>query len=178
MKTILIQAGATAVLSLGLFSCADDASGDAAKTDSVVMADTVVTATAAAPSYVDLATGENVTRDEATGRYTTTSGRSVVFYIDPVQRDTFYALTGEVVNLKLKNVGEGTWEYADKKIKIDEDDIKIEYADGSKVKLEDEEMKIKRADGSKTKIEDDEFKDKNDERKVKVEDDEVKVKDK
>ena len=180
MKLNLFQFAAVTSIAL-LSSCSDSANADAITNDTIVNnidngTTSTTTTTTTTTTYVDLNTGETVKQND-NGRYVTESGRDVIFYIDPVQHDTFYALTGDVVNLKLTNLGQGTWQYDGKKIKIDEDDIKIEYADGTKVKIEDEEMKIKRPDGSKTKVDQDGYKDKNSEQKVKVEDDEVKIKD-
>ena len=114
------------------------------------------TGTSGTVSYMDLSTGETVTRNES-GVYVNASGDPVEFYIVMKTMDTFFGNTNLVVNHALIHEGDA-WEVDEAKIKIDEDEMKVKNPDGSKMKVDEDETKVKNPDGSKTKTEDGETK--------------------
>lgn len=126
-----------------------------------------------AGTYVDLRTGGKVRRDEASGRYVDESGSPVDFYVDVNSRDTFWGTNGQNVNNALIHEN-NTWRVDETRIKVDEDDVKME--DGNtKTKMEGDEYKSKSGD-TKIKSEGDETKIKSGDTKIKTEDGETKVK--
>jgi hypothetical protein len=145
-------------------SCDSTAQGEANITDSVTTTTEVVTAPPAS-ALINLETGNLVKRDDATGKYTDESGTPVRFYVDMNAMDTFYASN----DLKVNNViirENDVWELDETKVKIDGDEVKIKYADGSKMKLDE--------DGSKYKSGDTKIKTENGSTKIKTGDTKIK----
>ncbi|MCD6063778.1 MAG: hypothetical protein K0R82_1689 [Flavipsychrobacter sp.] len=143
-------------------SCSNTDESTTTSSDSLDVSTDVTTTT-----YIDPETGATVTRDAATGLYIDASGNPVEFYVDATTLDTFYGKTGQNVNQAIIHDVDGGWRLDESKIKVDEDDVKIEHADGSKTKIEGDKIKVKNADGSKAKMDGDETKVKDGDGKMK-----------
>lgn len=114
--------------------------------------------------FLNLTSGEEVTlvRDDDGNMVDEETGKPVLLYVDTEEKDTFYGITGEKVNGHLRRVGKGEYVYNDgeRKIKIDEDEYKIEDgdskekwdADGNEYKYKSDDLKVKR-EGGEYKVE-------------------------
>ena len=127
-------------------------------------------------TYVDLNTGDSieVMSDPKSGyAYNVETQKPVYLYVDN-NRDTIFT-TGIRVNNKLIATTNGLYEVDGTKIKVDDEEVKIKYAD-YKMKVDGDEMKLKDGDYKK-KVDGDEMKIKDGDYKKKVDGDEVKIKD-
>ncbi|RYZ78280.1 MAG: hypothetical protein EOP04_30015 [Proteobacteria bacterium] len=175
-KQWMLSLAATALF--GFASCDstnNDGDGDGSDTLSSTSTTTEMTNGTGGMSqnYVDLRSGGTVRRDDASGRYVDESGSPVDFYVDMNTRDTFYGLTGQVVNNALIHENDN-WRVDDSKIKVDGDEMKIKDGD-SKTKIEGDEYKSKSGD-TKVKVDGDETKIKSGDTKIKTENGETKIK--
>ena len=128
--------------------------------------------------YVDLNTGDSimVIADPETGYAINSETRKPVYLYVNNQKDTIFT-TGIVVNDKLIASEGGYYEVDETKVKVDDEDVKIKYADYKK-KVDGDDYKIKDGD-YKLKVEGDgDVKIKDGDYKKKIsEDGDVKIKD-
>lgn len=129
-------------------------------------------------TYVDLNTGDSihVIADPETGyAINSETSKPVYLYVNN-KRDTIFT-TGLVVNDKLIANKDGYWEVDDTKVKVDDEEVKIKYADykkkvdGDDYKIKDGDYKLKVEGDGDVKIKDGDYKKKIDE------DGDVKIKD-
>lgn len=129
-------------------------------------------------TYVDLNTGDSimVIADPETGYAINSETRKPVYLYVNNQKDTIFT-TGIVVNDKLIASEGGYYEVDETKVKVDDEDVKIKYADYKK-KVDGDDYKIKDGD-YKLKVEGDgDIKIKDGDYKKKIsEDGDVKIKD-
>ena len=127
-------------------------------------------------TYVDLNTGDaiHVIADPETGYAINSETKEPVYLYVNDKQDTVFT-TGMVVNHKLIALDDGKYEVDATKVKIDDEEVKIKYADYKK-KIDGDEIKIKDGDYKK-KVDGDEMKIKMGDYKKKVDDDETKIKD-
>lgn len=155
MKTKIIFSGAAALV-IGMSACNNDKG-----------------------RFLNLSSGEevNLVRDDEGRMVDKETRKPVLLYVDTKNKDTFYGMTGDNVNGRLRRMDEGVYVYNDgqRKIKIDGEEFKIEDGD-IKQKWEGDEYKYK-SDDLKVKAEDGEYKVKRDGYKKKVDEDgDVKIK--
>jgi hypothetical protein len=116
----------------------------------------VETAPPATATYVNLQTGATVHRDATSGVWVDDSGTPAEFYVDMSSMDTFYGKGDVKVNSAVVYEND-VWKLDPTKVKVDGDEIKIKYADGSKEKIDGDEHKVKDGD-TKMKSDGDEVK--------------------
>lgn len=129
-------------------------------------------------TYVDLNTGDSiqVIADPETGYAINSATKKPVYLYVNNNRDTIFT-TGAVVNHKIYATEDGYYEVDDTKVTVEDEEVKIKYADYKK-KVDGEDYKIK--DGNyKVKVEGDgDTKVKQGDYKMKVENDgDIKIKD-
>lgn len=129
-------------------------------------------------NYVDLNTGDSISviADPETGyAINSETQKPIYLYVDN-NRDTIFT-TGAIVNHKIFATEDGYYEVDNTKVKVDDEEVKIKYADYKK-KVDGEDYKVKDGD-YKLKVEGDgDMKLKDGDYKRKVESDgDIKIKD-
>ncbi len=134
-------------------------------------------------TYVDLNRGESVDviADPVTGyAINSKTNKPVYLYINN-KSDTIFT-TGLVVNNKLIRRADGKYEVDGSKVKIDDNQVKINYEDNATTNPVGDEQKIKdgdykkKVDGDEVKIKDGDYKKKVDGNDVKIKNGDTKIK--
>lgn len=144
-------------------------------------------------TYIDLNTGDSISviADPETGYAINSETKKPVYLYVNNNRDTIFT-TGVVVNDKIYLTEDGYYEVDETKVKVDDEEIKIKYADykkkvdGDDYKIKDGDYKLKVEGDGDIKLKDGDYKRKVDEdgdikikdgdSKTKIEDGEVKQK--
>lgn len=176
MKNIRIWV-ITSITTLGFAACNHAADPNTSSSDTAINpTDNVIVLNG---TYTDLNSGKPVElrKDKETGYVLNKStGEPVDLYVNMKTKDTFYGRTGTVVNHALV-YNAGHYELDETKIKWEGKELKIKDAnDDGKVKIEENEVKHKYADGSKVKYEKHEVKRKLHGIKIKKDEDGIKIK--